>query len=68
MIPEEAELINVTKYNKIWLRLNNNLYEYDLLTARTAMALTNIYEVIIKMILMINNYKVKLSNILISCK
>ncbi len=53
MIPKEAELISITKYNKIWLRLNNNLYEYDLLAAHTTMALANIYEVIIKIIIII---------------
>src|ERR1043166_7377641 len=47
MIPEEAELIDITKYNKIWLRLNHSLYEFDLLTGNSTMASSNIYEVTI---------------------
>ena len=47
MIPDEAELVSITVYNKIWLRLNNNLYKYDLLTANTTMVSTNIYEVMV---------------------
>ncbi len=54
-ITEEAKLISITKHNKIWLRLNNNLYEWDLLTAQTTIALKNIYEeVIIKIIYIVN--------------
>src|SRR5687767_14961348 len=29
-IPEEAELISITRHDKIWLRQKNNLYEWDL--------------------------------------
>src|SRR5688572_8318631 len=45
MISKDAELISITKHNKIWLRQNNHLYEWDLRTACTTMALKNVYEV-----------------------
>src|SRR5688572_25353104 len=45
MIPKEAKLIRITKHNKIWLRLNDNLYEWDLLDGHTTMVLKNIHEV-----------------------
>ena len=50
MIPKEAKLISITKYNKIWLFLNNILYEWDLLTAYTTMSFNSVYEVIIKIL------------------
>ena len=51
-----AEVISMSKYEKkIWLRLNNHIYEWNLVTGNTKI-LRNIYEVII-------NFKI-LSNLL----
>ncbi|SRR6266498_3660558 len=48
MTPEKAELISITKYDKIWLRLNNYIYEWNTLTNNTIMIPKDIYGVIIK--------------------
>src|SRR5688572_27250979 len=45
-VPTEAEVISISKNDKIWLRLNNDIYEWDILTAHTTIILKNIYEVI----------------------
>src|SRR6266542_2516116 len=29
-IPKEAEVIGISRYDKIWLRLDNNIYEWNL--------------------------------------
>jgi len=50
MVPKESEVISITKHNKIWLRLNDNLYEWGLRTAHITMTLNNIHEVIIKIV------------------
>src|SRR6266498_1880832 len=57
-IPKGAEVLSISKYKKykkIWLRLNNHIYEWNLLTSNTKI-LRNIHEVIL-------NFKI-LSNLL----
>src|SRR6266498_4792164 len=46
-VPKRAELISISKYDKILLRLNHQIYEWNLLTGYTMMVLKGIYEVII---------------------
>ncbi len=46
MIPKEAEVISVSKYDKIWLHFNNDIYEWNLLTGNTTILSKNIDEVI----------------------
>src|SRR5688572_19787600 len=45
-IPEGVKVINISKYNKILLRSNDNIYEWDVCTGHTTMITKNIYEVI----------------------
>jgi len=45
-IPKEAEVICISKYDKIWLRLNNKIYEWNLLTGHTTIISKDIYKVI----------------------
>jgi hypothetical protein len=33
-IPKDIELISITKYNKVYLSLNDNIYEWDILTEK----------------------------------
>ena len=51
-IPKEAEVINISKYDIIWLYLNHNIYEWNLPTGHTTMILNDIYEVIINFIIL----------------
>src|SRR5436190_768694 len=44
-IPIEAEVISISKDDKIWLRFNNNIYEWDIHAAYITIILKNIYEV-----------------------
>ncbi|CAI2190288.1 18119_t:CDS:2, partial [Funneliformis geosporum] len=44
-IPKEAEIVSISKHNKIWLRLDHNLYEWNLRTGHTTIILKNIYEI-----------------------
>ncbi len=49
-VPKEAEIISISKHDKndkIWFRLNHNIYEWNLFTGHTTMILNDIYEVII---------------------
>ena len=46
MIPKEAEVISISEHDKIWLRLNHDIYEWNLLTGHTTIILKNPYEVI----------------------
>ncbi|CAG8438891.1 8345_t:CDS:10 [Funneliformis caledonium] len=31
-VPKEAELVSISKYDKIWLRINSRIYEWDIVT------------------------------------
>ena len=46
-IPIEAEVISISKDDKIWLRLNNDIYEWNIYKAYTTIIL---HEVINKFI------------------
>ena len=52
-IPTEAEIISITNDNKIWLRLNNDIYEWDIYNAYTTIIL---HEVINKFIFYIAKF------------
>ena len=45
-IPKKAEVVSISKYDKIWLHFNNNVYEWNLLTGHTMILSKNVYEVI----------------------
>ncbi len=51
-IPIKAELINISKYDKIWLRLNSDIHEWNILTGYTTIIPTNIYGVIIIIVIL----------------
>ncbi|POG58229.1 hypothetical protein GLOIN_2v1732549, partial [Rhizophagus irregularis DAOM 181602=DAOM 197198] len=44
MIPKEADVISISKYNKIWLRFNDNIYVWEIFTGHTTIVLKNINE------------------------
>src|SRR5688572_15381114 len=46
-IPKRVELINISKYDKILLRLDHQIYEWDLSTGDTVVLLNDLYEVIV---------------------
>jgi len=48
-IPIKADVISISKYDRIWLRLNDNIYEWDLLTGHTTSVLKNKFVVIINL-------------------
>ncbi len=52
-LPKGAEVLSISKYEKIWLRLNYYIYEWDLLTGNTKI-LRNIYEVIVNFKILLN--------------
>ena len=54
-IPTEAEIINITNDNKIWLRLNNDIYVWDIYNAYTKIILHE-DEVINKFIFIFLNF------------
>ncbi|CAG8518084.1 11623_t:CDS:2 [Funneliformis mosseae] len=43
-ISDGADVINISKYNKILLRLNDNIYEWDVLMGHTTIITKSIYE------------------------
>src|SRR6266498_4241919 len=45
-LSEKAELLNISKYDKILLLLNNDIYEWNLLTGKTNIVFKNVNEVI----------------------
>ncbi len=47
-ISKGADVINISKYNKILLLSNDNIYEWDVLAGHTTMITKNIFEVINK--------------------
>ncbi len=55
-VPKKADVISISKYDRIWLRLNDNIYEWDLLTGYIAILLKNKFVAIInfKIILWLN--------------
>jgi len=57
LTPKEAELISISKHDKIWLRLNNNIYEWDRLTGHATIISKMIYEVNFFFIIQMNLQK-----------
>jgi len=55
-VPKKVDVISISKYDRIWLRLNDNIYEWDLLTGYIAILLKNKFVAIInfKIILWLN--------------
>ena len=53
-IPTEAEILSITNDNKIWLRLNNDIYEWDIYNAYTSTII--LHEVINKFIFYIAKF------------
>jgi len=47
MVPKEAELISISKYDRIWLRFNDYIYEWNLRDGNTTIVSNNISGVII---------------------
>src|SRR6266542_2599721 len=47
LIVGTAELISISKYDKIWLRYNNYIYEWNVLANNTTIISKNVYGVII---------------------
>ena len=45
-IPKEAEVLSISKHDKVWLRHNNDLYEWNLLTGHTMILSRNLSVVI----------------------
>ncbi|CAB4424862.1 unnamed protein product [Rhizophagus irregularis] len=43
-IPNEADVISISKDNKIWLRFNDNIYVWEMFTGHTTIVLKNINE------------------------
>ena len=50
MAPKKAEVITITEYDKIWLRLNNNIHEWNFHDGSTTAVLDNIPGVIINLL------------------
>jgi len=46
-VPKKADVISISKYDRIWLRLNNNIYEWNLFTGQNTIVLKNRFVVII---------------------
>jgi len=44
-IPEGADVINISKYNKVLLRSDDEIYEWDIRTGHTTTITKNIHEV-----------------------
>src|SRR6266542_2801569 len=44
-VPNEAEIISISKDDKIWLRLNDDIYEWNLLTSDITIILKNVFNV-----------------------
>jgi hypothetical protein len=40
-IPQNIELISITKYNKVYLSSNDNIYEWDILTEKSVRIFCN---------------------------
>ena len=47
MVPKEAELISISKHDRIWLRFNDYIYEWNLRDSNTTIVSNNISGVII---------------------
>ena len=45
MVPLDTELISITNSDKVWLRHQNNLYEWNLRNTHTKVILKNLDEV-----------------------
>uniref|UniRef100_U9SZ98 Uncharacterized protein n=1 Tax=Rhizophagus irregularis (strain DAOM 181602 / DAOM 197198 / MUCL 43194) TaxID=747089 RepID=U9SZ98_RHIID len=54
-IPKEAEVISISKHDKIWFLKNNDLYEWDITTAYATIIYRNIYGINTKEIKIFNN-------------
>jgi hypothetical protein len=60
-IPNEADVISISKDNKIWLRFNDNIYVWEMFTGHTTIVLKNINEVKIIIDFKFIRYKYKLT-------
>src|SRR4051794_35533863 len=44
-IPYEVNLVSISKNDKIWLRINSRIHEWDIVTGQFTIITTNLYEV-----------------------
>src|SRR5215213_5529872 len=61
MVPKEVEVISITNFDRIWLRLKNRIYEWNRLDGRIIVS-DNIPGVIIKFIMLLNLLKILTNN------
>ena len=45
MAPEEMEIIRITEYDTVWLRIDDHIHEWNLRDGRTTLVLDNIPDV-----------------------
>jgi hypothetical protein len=55
-VPKEAEVISISKHDKIWFLKNNDLYEWDITTAYATIIYRNIYGAINKFTFILLNF------------